>query len=1400
MKQSTFSAVMANSIKNLLQGYTKGIRFVTIFTILFTIGVGNMWADYTITFKSNTTNTDGNQAQTSIANLISNGSANVSSISASYAYNGKSGYGVKLGSSSNQGYVTMNLANSAQVKASKLVVSAAHFDEGKTLKVTVTYTDNTTTTKTLTPASTITAYDVELTATKTIKIIKIESVTKNKGRMYCSSIKVVAPTWKIKGSWDGWTEHAMTVNGTEATCSLSLSADKRYEFGFDGNSTFYKNNGAILGTTSGWVFNSNINEGNCRIHTGPAGTYTFKINTSTKSVTVTYPDVTHPHPNYVYFKNSDVWGTVYAYLANNGNSNKAADWPGTAIPNTATICDETYHYAALSSCDGLYNLIIFNNGKSGYGNQTSDLSVSESAGKYNANRDANWYNFTTYSITFNSNGGSGTMSTISGICPGDNQTLPSNTYERECYTFQGWATSENGDKVYDNEATIPSINNDINLYAIWKQNTYTITLKDTDEELIYSCGGDALTLPTRNSCDGYTFIGWTNTWSTPQTTGTPTKPTIINPNNYTPNTDVNLYPVYEVTGGGTTSTESIVDVLTRATTGITGTSYSAWSGKTATSSAVYAGQSAGGNDAIQLRSNNNNSGIVTTTSGGKATKVSVEWNSETADGRTLNVYGKNSAYSAATDLYSTSTQGTLLGTIVEGNSTELTITDDYEYIGLRSASGAMYLDEISITWETTTGSESTTSYVSVHNCCTELGTVNNVVINKSDDNIVAEWEATSSGKESNYLVKLYNRDKSSVIGEETISSTNKSYTFASPGAGEYWVSVTPLGTGEYCEEGTETFSTSSVTISGNVTVTFDANGGSLTTTTQLIPYNTATNLTTFANLGGSVPTCKKFKNWNTKSDGSSETYTDGQSVTLTGALKLYAIYEDIEYSVTDGTMTGVKSHSYSSNSITCGATITITCAAADTHKGDPTVTATGTHGEITVVSATEITIENIQSDIEVSISYEPKTTYTITWHVSGTSPSTTTNFIEGTPLEFPTPPNAPNDCAEKEFVGWVDESQKDYYHAENAPTFIQEGTPVNANANYYAVFATPDANGVGSDYKKVTSNLSDWSGEYLIVYETSETAGVAFDGSLADLDNTSNDTKSVEIENESIAATEETNAINFTIGKIENSSNYYIKSASGKYIGRTADSNGMNISSSDKYPHQISFSDPGWSIPVGEIIMLQSVINGSTVGTPMLLYMSGTGSRFRYYDSAQDPIALYRKSSYTDYTTTCVETFNVIYEANGATSGNVPIDENNYILDATVTVLGNTGNLQKTHYSFVEWNTQADGNGTPYQAGETFTITEDVTLYAIWEELPKFTVIWSVDGDPTTEQVYQGYQPTSPPAISTPPCGDVFVGWTDAENGNYEHGTSNLYKTLGNMPTISKETTFYAVFADYVSE
>ena len=195
---------------------------------------------------------------------------------------------------------------------------------------------------------------------------------------------------------------------------------------------------------------------------------------------------------------------------------------------------------------------------------------------------------------------------------------------------------------------------------------------------------------------GKSFVGWTATAIDGTTNNAPTFVTSATMGT----ADVTFYAVFANVTKGTSA--EVTDELTLSTTGVSGTTYSEWSDESVTSNAVYAGQSAGDNNAIQLRSNNSNSGIITTTSGGKLKKVSVVWNSNTASGRTLDIYGKSTAYEAAADLYNNSKQGTKLGSIVKGTSTELDVNGDYSYIGLRSNSGAMYLDKISITWETGT--------------------------------------------------------------------------------------------------------------------------------------------------------------------------------------------------------------------------------------------------------------------------------------------------------------------------------------------------------------------------------------------------------------------------------------------------------------------------------------------------------------------------------------------------------------------------------------------------------------------------------------------------------------------------------------------------------------------------
>ncbi len=77
--------------------------------------------------------------------------------------------------------------------------------------------------------------------------------------------------------------------------------------------------------------------------------------------------------------------------------------------------------------------------------------------------------------------------------------------------------------------------------------------------------------------------------------------------------------------------------------------------------------------------------------------------------------------------------------------------------------------------------------------------------------------------------------------------------------------------------------------------------------------------------------------------------------------------------------------------------------------------------------------------------------------------------------------------------------------------------------------------------------------------------------------------------------------------------------------------------------------------------------------------------------------------------------FTVTYDGNGNTAGAVPTDGTGYAEGASVSVLGNSGGLAKDGYTFACWNTAADGSGTDYTEGNTFTISSNITLYAKWQ-------------------------------------------------------------------------------------
>ncbi|MBQ3709405.1 MAG: InlB B-repeat-containing protein [Bacteroidales bacterium] len=150
----------------------------------------------------------------------------------------------------------------------------------------------------------------------------------------------------------------------------------------------------------------------------------------------------------------------------------------------------------------------------------------------------------------------------------------------------------------------------------------------------------------------------------------------------------------------------------------------------------------------------------------------------------------------------------------------------------------------------------------------------------------------------------------------------------------------------------------------------------------------------------------------------------------------------------------------------------------------------------------------------------------------------------------------------------------------------------------------------------------------------------------------------------------------------------------------------------------------------------------------------------------------------TDHCDYCgITCYAVAYDGNNATNGTVPVPNTTYLPGATVTVLGNTANLERTGYTFAGWNTKANGSGTTYTAGATFTINGTTTLYAKWAPIT-YTVRFHKNHDDATGTMsdltltYDVAQPLTTNAFIR--NGYALVGWSTIANGTvaYTDGQS----------------------------
>ncbi len=137
---------------------------------------------------------------------------------------------------------------------------------------------------------------------------------------------------------------------------------------------------------------------------------------------------------------------------------------------------------------------------------------------------ARW-NPKSYTINYNANGGSGTMSS-STVSSGSSVTIKNNAFTKKGYTFAGWTTNSNGTDDgygwtagksytwnYDNGQKGIS-NNTLKLYARWTANSYTISYNSnggsgTMSSSTVSTGGSVTIKNNTFTRTGYKFVGWT---------------------------------------------------------------------------------------------------------------------------------------------------------------------------------------------------------------------------------------------------------------------------------------------------------------------------------------------------------------------------------------------------------------------------------------------------------------------------------------------------------------------------------------------------------------------------------------------------------------------------------------------------------------------------------------------------------------------------------------------------------------------------------------------------------------------------------------------------------------------------------------------------------------------------